>query len=281
MQGGVGVTAYLVNESRARRSDLAEDPLAAAWIPQSEQPAVKELWQEFADTVYPYDDLVVALRGRFVADTLAEALRADPGTVLVVCGAGFSSYPWLQHFPVAVEVDLPHMAEAKRQRVAELVETGALPPRDVRHIGADLSVAAERAAVADRVRAVAAGRPVAYVAEGVVFYLTPRDARAVVALGGRFGTTAVSAVSYWPSAAAGSRVLAAQREWFRRRNVPEDASHFTHTEMTELLGGPIDDLGPEDLQRRYLGRAGVPESELIPEYVAVAWGARGAAGAAV
>ncbi|WP_446040938.1 class I SAM-dependent methyltransferase [Streptomyces sp. SID1121] len=279
MQGGVGLTAYLVNESRLRRPDLAEDTLAGAWIPEDGRPEVRALWQEFAEAVYPYDDLVVSLRGRIIADTLAEALRADPETVLVVCGAGFSSYPWLLRFPVAVEVDLPEMAEAKRRRAAELMAAGTAAKRDVRHLGADLAVPAERASVAARVREIAAGRPIAYVAEGVVFYLPPREARAVVALGAEFGTSTVSAVSYWPATASGSRVLERQRAWFRSRSVPQDASYLTHAEVAGLLGAPLDDLGPEDLQRRYLDGVVVPESALIPEYVAVSW-ARGAAGAA-
>lgn len=279
MQGGVGLTAYLVNESRLRRPDLAEDELAGAWIPDAGRPDVRSLWEEFADAVYPHDDLVVSLRGRIIADTLAEALRADPETVLVVCGAGFSSYPWLLRFPVAVEVDLPEMAEAKQRRAAELTAAGTAPRRDVRHLGADLAVPAERAAVAARVREIAAGRPVAYVAEGVVFYLPPREARAVVALGAQFGTSTVTAVSYWPEAASDNRVLERQRAWFRSRSVPEEASYLTHDEVADLLGEPLDDLGPEDLQRRYLDRVVVPECELIPEYVAVSW-ARDAAGTA-
>ncbi|NSL43199.1 class I SAM-dependent methyltransferase [Streptomyces sp. 8P21H-1] len=271
MQGGVGLTAYLVNESRLRRPDLAEDGLAGAWIPEDGRRDVRELWQEFADAVYPHDDLVVSLRGRVIADTLAEALRAAPGTVLVVCGAGFSSYPWLLDFPVAVEVDLPEMAEAKRRRAAELTAAGTLPERDVRHLGADLAVPAERAAVAARVREIAAGRPVAYVAEGLVFYLPQDEARAVVALGAEFGTSTVTAVSYWPASASDNRVLERQRAWFRSRSVPEEASHLTRAEVAALLGGSPDDLGPEDLQRRYLGAVAVPESELVPEYVAVSW----------
>jgi O-methyltransferase involved in polyketide biosynthesis len=120
-RGGVGLTAYLVNESRARMPELAADPLAAAWIPEGERAAVRALWKEFAGAVYAHDDLVVSLRGRFIADTLARALRDEPETVLVVCGAGFSSYPWLLPFPAALEVDLPAMAEAKRRRAAQLV----------------------------------------------------------------------------------------------------------------------------------------------------------------
>ncbi|WP_031512886.1 class I SAM-dependent methyltransferase [Streptomyces sp. NRRL F-5123] len=270
MQAGVALTAYLVNESRARRPELAADPLAAAWIPEPDRPGVKELWQGFADTVYPHDDLVVALRGRFIADVLAEALATDPDTVLVVCGAGFSSYPWLLPFRTAVEVDLPDMAAAKEHRAAELTAEGTLPRREVRHLGADLGSAADRDAVAAAVRELSAGRPVAYVVEGVLFYLPPADALAVAGLGADFGGTSVSAVSYWPAAASGSRVLAAQREWFRSRAVPPEASYQTNAELTGLFGRPLRDLGPEDLQRRYLGGVQVPESELIPEYVAVA-----------
>lgn len=270
MHGGVALTAYLVNESRARRPELAADPLAAAWIPDADRAGVTGLWQGYADAVYPHDDLVVALRGRFIADVLAETLAKDPETVLVVCGAGFSSYPWLLDFPAALEVDLPEMAEAKQRRAAELTAAGTLPPRRVRHLGADLGSAADRDRVAREVRELADGRPVAYVAEGVLFYLPPDDARAVVALGAAFGGAALTAVSYWPAAASGSRVLAGQRDWFRSRAVPPQASYLTHAELAALLDGPLLDLGPEDLQRRYLGGVTVPESELIPEYVAVA-----------
>lgn len=270
VRGGVELTAYLVNESRARRPELAEDALAGAWIPDEDRGTVRALWDEFADTVYPHDDLVVSLRGRFIADTLAQALRRDPRTVLVVCGAGFSSYPWLLPFAAALEVDLPDMVAAKRRRAAELVARDVAADRDVRHLAADLGRAADRERVAEAVRDLAAGRPVAYVAEGVLFYLPPDDARAVAGLGARFGTTAVTAVSYWPAAASGSRVLEGQRRWFRSRDVPAEASYLTHHELTTLLGPPLTDLGPEDLQRRYLGRVAVPESELIPEYVAVA-----------
>ncbi|WP_418957598.1 class I SAM-dependent methyltransferase [Streptomyces tritici] len=270
---GVEQTAYLVNESRARRPDLARDPLAAAWIPDGERGGVRALWEEFAGDVYPHDDLVVSLRGRIIADTLERALEKDPDTVLVVCGAGFSSYPWLLPFRTALEVDLPAMAEAKRRRAAELTDAGVIPRRDVRHLAADLGTADGRAAVVAAVRELAAGRPVAYVAEGLVFYLPPDDARAVARLGAELDAHVVSAVSYWPDWAAEHRVLADQRLWFRRRSVPEDASYLAHDELPGLLagGGPLEDHGPESLQRRYLDRVEVPESELIPEYVAVSW----------
>ncbi|WP_461007282.1 class I SAM-dependent methyltransferase [Streptomyces capparidis] len=269
---GVELTAYLVNESRARMPELSGDPLAQAWIPDGDRPGVRALWEEFAGSVYPHDDLVVSLRGRCVADALSRALSRDPDTVLVVCGAGFSSYPWLLPFPVALEVDLPAMAEAKRRRAAQLTASGLLPERDVRHLAADLGDPESRERLTARVRELADGRPVAYVAEGLIFYLPPDDARAVARLGSGFGAHAVTVVSYWPASAADNQVLADQRHWFRRHSVPEDATHLAHEELPALLGTPIEDTGPEDLQKRYLDRVDVPESRLIPEYVAVSWG---------
>jgi O-methyltransferase involved in polyketide biosynthesis len=270
MRGGVEMTAYLVNESRARRPDLAGDPLATDWVPGADRAAVRELWDEFAGAVYGHDDLVVSLRGRCVLDALAQSLDRDPDTVLVVCGAGFSSYPWLLPFPAALEVDLPDIVTAKRRRVAELVATGVIDDRDVGYLAADLSLPAARRRVVDQARDLARGRPVAYVAEGLVFYLPAEAARAVVGLGRDVASQVLTAVSYWPTSLAGNQVLAALRRWFRLRSVPEVPTYLAREELASLLGGRVTDYGQEDLQYRYLGDVVVAEPDLIPEYVTVA-----------
>ncbi|MFD0784425.1 class I SAM-dependent methyltransferase [Micromonospora azadirachtae] len=270
VRNDVGLTAYLVNESRARREELAADPLAREWISEEQRGAVRDLWDEFAESVYPHDDLVVSLRGRIVLEALSQALAKRGDTVLVVCGAGFSSYPWLLPFAAAMEVDLPHMVAAKRRRAAELRSAGVLDQREVEHVAADLNDPRARDRLLDRVRQLAAGRPIAYVAEGLVFYLPPDDARAVAGLGNSAGPDSVTVVSYWPLAAVDHPILAAQRRWFRKRAVPEDATYFTTGDLSAAAGGPVVNHSPEDLQRRYLGEVVVPETELIPEHVAVA-----------
>lgn len=270
VRDGVELTAYLVNESRARRRDLARDRVAKDWIPATERAAVRALWDDFAETVYPHDDLVVSLRGRFVLDTLSKSLVQHPDTVLVVCGAGFSSYPWLLPFSAALEVDLPDIVSAKRQRAAQLVATGVVEERDVQHLALDLGTAGGRRQLIEQARRLAAGRPVALVAEGLIFYLSPDAARATASLGAGLSAQTLTVLSYWPSAAADNRVLAAQRQWFRRRSVPEDSTYLPREEIASLLGGQVQDHGPEDLQREYLGEVLVPETELIPEYVAAA-----------
>lgn len=266
----VGLTAYLVNESRARREDLAADPLASEWISDQDRSAVRDLWDEFASSVYPHDDLVVSLRGRIVLETLTRALAKRSDTVLVVCGAGFSSYPWLLPFAAAMEVDLPHIVATKRRRAAELRAAGVLDQRQVEHVAADLNDPEACRRLLDRIRQFAAGRPIAYVAEGLVFYLPEDQARAVIGLGVAAGPQTVTVVSYWPLAAADHPVLSAQRRWFRKRSVPEEASYLTTGDLSAVVGAPVENHSTEDLQRRYLGEVAVPESELIPEHVAVA-----------
>jgi O-methyltransferase involved in polyketide biosynthesis len=269
MDSGVEATAYLVNESRARLPELAGDPTAPHWVPEEERPAVRKLWEDYADAVYPHDDLVVSLRGRLIRDTLSEAVERDPGTVLVVCGAGFSAYPWLLPFAAALEVDLPEMVAAKRRRAIELTAAGVLDERDVTHLAVDLNDPDARRNLLVYVRKWAAGRPIVYVTEGVIFYLPPDAAREVVRLGPAMGATHV-VVSYWPTGAADNAVLAAQRGWFRRRNVPDDATYLTVDEIAGIVGRPVVNHSPEDLQRRYVGEVRVPEANLVPEHVAVA-----------
>jgi O-methyltransferase involved in polyketide biosynthesis len=266
----VGLTAYLVNESRARREDLAADPLAREWISDEQRGAVRDMWDEFAESVYPHDDLVVSLRGRIILETLAEALAKRSDTVLVVCGAGFSSYPWLLPFAAAMEVDLPNIVAAKRRRTAELQAAGVLDQRAVEHVAADLNDQQARRRLLDHIRQFAAGRPIAYVAEGLVFYLPPEDARAVTGLGVSAGPEVLTVVSYWPLSTADHPVLSAQRRWFRKRSVPADATYLTTNDLLTVVGSPMEDHSPEDLQRRYLGEVVVPETELIPEHVTVA-----------
>lgn len=275
MDGGVELTAYLVNESRARRPELVRDPLAASWIPGHQRVQVRELWEDYAASVYPHDDLVVSLRGRCIYEQLAAVLRSRPDTVLVVCGAGFTSYPWLLPFPAAVEADLPRIIDAKRSRVAELTAAGTLPERPVEHLPVNLADRAGREQLINRARRVADGRPVAYVAEGLIFYLSGPDARAVAGLGTAIaapsaGAKVTSMVSYWPASATENQVLATQREWFKRWSVSEDATYLSLDELAATLGGKVDNHSPENLQRQYLGAVSVPESALVPEHVAVA-----------
>lgn len=265
----MGITAYLVNESRARLPELSGDFLAADWIPAARRPAVRQLWQEFAGCVYPYDDLVVALRARCVLDTLDRTLRRLPDTVLVVLGAGFSSYPWLLPFRQSIEVDLPEIVTAKQHRAAELRSAGRIDARNVTHLAADLADEHQLRDLIARLQALAGDRPAAVVAEGLVFYLPAEATTALTQLGAAIGRGAPTIITYWPAGAEDHPVLAAQQQWFRRHAVPEDIAYHSPDDLSGEPGRKLRIFGPEQLQREYLGEVRVPENELIPEYVAV------------
>lgn len=268
MADGVETTAYLVNESRARKPELSRDPYAESWIPERERAAVHELWAGFASTVYEHDDLVVSLRCRAVLDALAETLAAHPDAVLLTCGAGFASYPWLFPFTDVVEVDLPDMIAAKASRASALTRRGVLPERSVSYVAADLTDPEQRGSVAYTTKEIAAGRPVIYLAEGFVFYLPLDDCRATVALGDDIPHLKRTIVTYWE---ADNPVLERQRVWFRERGIPDDAAYLSRADLTKLLGDSITFSTVDDLQRRYLGSVEIEETnELVPEHVAVA-----------
>lgn len=224
--------------------------------------------------VYPHDDLVVSLRGRSILDELSATLQQHPDAVLVFCGAGFTSYPWLLPARTSVEVDLPHVVETKQEWTARLVAAGTIPDREVIPLALDLGEADAREQLVQRIEQISAGRPVVYVAEGMIYYLPPPDAAAVAELGQRLGAIR-SLISYWPAEAADNQVLAAQRTWFRKHSVPEDATYFTFQELAARLGDgrqgwQVANLSLAEQQRRYLGEVRVPESELVPEHLAVA-----------
>jgi O-methyltransferase involved in polyketide biosynthesis len=269
VRDGVEITAYLVNESRARKPDLSRDWLAADWIPDASRSAVRQLWREYADSVYPHDDLVVALRGRCVLDVLGAALHREPDTVLAVLGAGFSSYPWLLPFGRSIEVDLPGIVLAKERRAAELRSAGRIDDRGVTHLPADLADGRQLRELGARIEVIADGRPTAVVAEGLVFYLPPDSAQAIIRLGSSIGRGAPTIISYWPYGTDQHPVLAAQRGWFRRHSVPEHATYHSPADFVADPGEKVLVFSPEDLQRQHLNSVRVPESSLIPEYVAV------------
>jgi O-methyltransferase involved in polyketide biosynthesis len=268
MADGVETTAYLVNESRARRPDLARDRYAESWIPEAERAAVHRLWEGFARTVYEHDDLVVSLRCRAVLDALAETLEVHPDAVLLTCGAGFASHPWLFHFTEVVEVDLPDMIAAKASRAAELTRQGVLPERSIHYVAADLTDPEQRRSVVHTTNEIAAGRPVIYLAEGFVFYLPLEDCRATVTLGDEIPQLKRTIVTYWE---ADNPVLERQRAWFRERGIPDEAAYLSRADLTKLLGDSISFSSVDDLQRRYLGSVEIEEAgDLVPEHVAVA-----------
>lgn len=266
---GVESTAYLVNESRARQPILSRDPLAPLWIPPMRRRDVRNLWQSFAGTVTPHDDLVVSLRCRSVCEMLDRVLVRHNDAFLISLGAGFSSYPWLAPVAGSLEVDLPANTAAKSRRRAQLLRRGLLPGVDSTSRSLDLTDADSAEELYRLSLTLAEGRPMVVLIEGLLYYLDEGVCGSLFDLIDRFGDQVVAAaVTYWPSGTEQHPVLQRQRRWFSGIGLDPDCTHLSTRWVLDALGPGATVEGPVDQQRRAGCEMVLPEEVLIPEHFA-------------
>lgn len=133
-------TAFLVNESRARKINISQDIYAERWIEPESRERVRSLWDNFSKEVYPHDDIELAVRNRYFLERLKKTVGTSLNTVFVNLGAGFTSYPFLlKQLILSIEVDYPHVISFKQDRIKRLQEEGVLPHRNLEFISVDLS----------------------------------------------------------------------------------------------------------------------------------------------
>ena len=172
MSGHISATAFLVNESRARRVEISGDVYAEHWVPPEERAAVRQLWDDFSATVYQYDDLELSIRNRFFLERLQQFVTAHADAIFVNVGAGFTSYPFLLERPVhSLEVDFPQVVGFKQQRLEQLRAARVLDDRAVGFLGLDLQDADGQQRLRKALEAEAAGKPSFILLEGVTYYL--------------------------------------------------------------------------------------------------------------
>jgi len=85
----VSVTAFIVNESRARLESLSGDIYAKLWVTEE----TKRLWEELAQAVYPYDHINLSLRNRFYLDRIKEFVNQNKESVFINMAAGIYILP--------------------------------------------------------------------------------------------------------------------------------------------------------------------------------------------
>lgn len=166
--GHISESAFLVNESRARRVGLSKDRYASLWVTES----TRRLWDDFTSEVYPHDEIELGLRNRFFLERLGSFVESHSAPAFINIGAGFTSYPFLidKQIP-CVEVDYPHVAAFKRSRVEQMTADGILPPRRVEFAACDLTSLEDRRALALTLKEYA-GTPTFILMEGLTYYLS-------------------------------------------------------------------------------------------------------------
>jgi methyltransferase (TIGR00027 family) len=205
IRGHISESAFLVNESRARRVELSGDPYSRLWVSE----ATRRLWDAFSQEVYPYDEIELGLRNRFFLERLDSFAAANPGAVFVNIGAGFTSYPFLTRSEcLCFEVDYPHVIDYKRAKVSEWRAAGALPPRDVEFIGVDLTGASDRARLRETLRSATSDAPSFFLMEGLTYYLEREVLDALFGMcAGLQGAGSALAFDFWRPGSASHPVF--------------------------------------------------------------------------
>ncbi|NQT33284.1 MAG: class I SAM-dependent methyltransferase [Candidatus Omnitrophica bacterium] len=165
----VSITAFIVNESRARLESLSGDIYAKLWVTEE----AKHLWEELAQEVYPYDHINLSLRNRFYLDRTKGFVTEHADSVFVNMAAGFTSYPHLFDTPCrCIETDYPHIMNFKEKKVREWQQEGALPERSIEFYPLDMENHDELNSFEESFASWCEGTPAIIIMEGLTYYLS-------------------------------------------------------------------------------------------------------------
>ena len=173
LASGVGATATAVAASRAlaNRAGLIDD----AWAEPLVRAVGMEHFQELLDAPETSDDVQrmvhgMAIRTRYFDDFLHKTSHTTDIRQTVILASGLDARGYRLPWPagtVVFEVDQPGVIDFK---VSALQRLGAQPTAEVRHVGVDLR---EDWPAALAGHGFDAGRPTAWIAEGLLIYLPP------------------------------------------------------------------------------------------------------------
>ena len=173
LASGVGATATAVAASRAlaNRDGLIDD----AWAEPLVRAVGMEHFQELLDAPETSDDVQrmvhgMAIRTRYFDDFLHKTSHTTDIRQTVILASGLDARGYRLPWPagtVVFEVDQPGVIDFK---VSALQRLGARPTAEVRHVGVDLR---EDWPAALAGHGFDAGRPTAWIAEGLLIYLPP------------------------------------------------------------------------------------------------------------
>ena len=164
----ISKTAFLANESKARRVDISKDVYAHLWVSDE----TRKVWESFTSRVYPYDDVELAVRNRFFLERMTAFCGRASHPIIVNIGAGFTSYPFLLPDTCeCVEVDLEHVIGYKREKITRWTNEKELPDRLISFIAIDLTSQSGRAHLKEELAAKIARRPSFILLEGLTYYL--------------------------------------------------------------------------------------------------------------
>ncbi len=176
------MTAFIVNESRARFESLSGDIYAKLWVTDK----TKQLWDELAREVYPYDHINLSLRNRFFLDQIKHFLKQHNNSVFVNMAAGFTSYPYLLNMPCRyIETDYSHIMNFKENKIRQWQKEGTIPKQPVEFYPLDIENPEELRNFERGLASWCASKPTIITMEGLTYYLSTKRLDTLFAFYGR------------------------------------------------------------------------------------------------
>jgi O-methyltransferase involved in polyketide biosynthesis len=271
IQRTLSESAFLVNESRARRVDISQDRFARLWVSKT----TRELWEDFTARVYPYDAIELGLRNRFFLETLRFFVRSNRNPVFVNIGAGFTSYPFLVEEPCrSIEVDLEHVIDFKRKKIETWMKNGRMPKRTIEFIPADLCRSSDRKQLQARLISSLADAPSFLLLEGITYYLNEVVLHALFEMCAAVQRPgSVLAFDYWDPTIAENPVFLRFKKFCAERFNHKETNYtfFDEKFIHEIPGYTlVEQTDIQRLERQYTQTALLVNSlEILPENYAV------------
>jgi O-methyltransferase involved in polyketide biosynthesis len=273
-QNNISASAFLVNESRARRRGMSLDRYAEQWVLPEQREQIAKLWDDFSAQVYPFDDVVLSMRNRFFLDRLQAFVNIHAEPALVNLGAGFTSYPFLLDRSIRVlEADLPHVTAYKKLRISSLKEAGLLPVRTIEFCDVNLTYPDELVRFERAVRATLEGRPSFILMEGLTYYLDPTLLNKLFEVFSKYQSVgSLVALDYWEPELAEQPVFVRLRQFFERQlgHAPCDYNLFDERYVRTRPGYEAAELSDVIQQEAgVLGTTTLRPEEILFEHYAI------------
>lgn len=160
-------TAFVTCAFRSMHEELSGDSYAHLWTDRK----TKQLSESYLNAVTPEESAAHSLRNRFYLDTISNLYRNGSVEILINFGCGFSMYPFLLPETLRhIEIDLPHLIDYKKEKIANWQKEGRLPHRDISYIRCDFATDFE-SELLHTIRSLKGHAPCFILLEGVLFFL--------------------------------------------------------------------------------------------------------------
>jgi len=227
----VSITAFIVNESRARLESLSNDIYAKLWVTEE----TKRLWKELEQEVYPYDHINLSLRNRFFLDRIKEFVGKHDDSVFVNMAAGFTSYPYLFSADCrCIETDYLHIMDFKEKKVKQWQEEGALPKRAVEFYPLDMEDPDSLKKFEKNLGSWCAEKPTIITMEGLTYYLSAKTLDTLFSFYGKYlikGSLVI--IDFWGPDSESYSVIQRVKKYFSRIS-SDTIKPFTYMDIDSI-----------------------------------------------